>query len=284
MRPAGGFGGRSRAAAALAPALAGLALGCAEPAPAAPPAASGWNEFGLPAAPAPGDTIVEPFFAFVLGLAEADSLGAWRGADVAAFAASRGGASRLPVDRLVALQRRRPAPGSEERHPGSRVLAEWVIDFDGPLAFPLPYSILGYHPGSLRLSRSLQLAELAPVDLTVSWQEKRRPQQRALDGVRVFAVEQGHLLLDVDGMVDRLLGDLLDDSWTVGFVTAREAGIRLGLGLMLGRDRRPIYGEFDFARDRVEAHGRPLAGALAASVRRWLDPAGGRLPEPWVER
>ncbi|MBM4132104.1 hypothetical protein FJ250_13955, partial [bacterium] len=181
-------------------ALAALALGCAGAAGAAAPTAADWNEFGLKAAAAPGDTIVEPFFAFVLGLAEADSLGTWTGTDVAAFAAARGRASRLPVDKLVTLQRRRPAPGTQARHPGSRVLAEWTIDFVGPLSFPLPYSILGYHPGSLRLSRSLQLAELAPVDVTVDWREKRRPQQRKLDNVRVFACEKGHLLLDVDGM------------------------------------------------------------------------------------
>lgn len=258
--------------------LAGLAC-----APAA--AATGWNEFGLRTAPPPaaGDTIAEPFFALVVGTAEADSLGTWDAADVAAFAAARGRPSRLPVDRLVSLERRRPAPGTEGRHPGARVLAEWVVAFDGPLGFPLPYSILGYHPGSLRLSHTLHLAELAPVDLTLRWREKRKHQEKPLDGVRVFACEKGYLLLDADGVVDRLLGDLLDDSWTVGFVTAWDGTARVGLGLMQGRDGRPIYGEFDFARDRVEAHGRPLAGALASAARRWLDPAGGLLPEPWVE-
>lgn len=251
----------------------------------APAGAAGWNEFGLaPAvAPAAGDTIAEPFFAFVLDRAESDSLGTWRGADVAAFARGRGRASRLPVERLVRLERRRPGAGSEGRHAGARVRAEWVITFDAPLGFPLPYSILGYHPGSLRLSRELVLAELAPVDLNLTWREKKVEQRRPLGAVRVFVCERGYLLLDADGLVDRLLGDLLDDSWTVGFVTARDRTTRLGLGLMLGRDGRHIYGEFDFAGDRIEAHGRPLAGALAAATRRWLDPAGGLLPKPWVE-
>ncbi|MBK8165525.1 MAG: hypothetical protein IPK64_06085 [bacterium] len=265
--------------------LASLGLLLAGTAAVPAPASGAWNEFGLRASavPAAGDTIVEPFFAFVLGCAEADSLGTWDGVDVAAFAIARGRPSRLPVDLLVSVQRRRPAPGTEGRYAGARVLAEWVIAFDRPLGFPLPYSILGYHPGSLRLSRTLQLAELAAVDLTLRWREKRRQQERPLDSVRVFACEKGYLLLDADGVVDRLLGDLLDDSWTVGFVTARDGAARLGLGLMLGRDGRPIYGEFDFARDRIEAHGRPLAGALASAARRWLDPTGGLLPEPWVE-
>lgn len=266
-------------------ALAFLGAALAGPASAPAAAAAAWNEFGLrtTVVPAVGDTIVEPFFAFVLGRAEADSLGTWDGAAVAAYAAVHGQPSRLPLDRLVSLQRRRPAPGTEGRHPGARVLAEWVIAFDDRLGFPLPYSILGYHPGSLRLSRTLSLAEFAPIDLTLRWREKRQQQEKALGDVRVFAFEKGYLLLDADGVVDRLLGDLLDDSWTVGFVTARDGDARVGLGLMQGRDGRPIYGEFDFARDRVEAHGRPLAGALASAARRWLDPAGGLLPEPWVE-
>lgn len=280
MRP--GHQGRRRLPAVVL-AFVGAALAGLASAPAA--AAAGWNEFGLrtAAVPAVGDTIVEPFFAFVLGRAEADSLGTWDAADVAAFAAARGRPSRLPVDRLVSLERRRPAPGTEGRHPGARVLAEWVVAFDGPLRFPLPYSILGYHPGSLRLSRTLHLAEFAPADLTLRWREKRRQQEKALGDVRVFVCENGYMLLDADGVVDRLLGDLLDDSWTVGFVIARDGAARVGLSLMLGRDGRPIYGEFDFARDRIEAHGRPLAGALASAARRWLDPAGGLLPEPWVE-
>lgn len=281
MRMRRGRQGRRRLP-ALALAFRGAALACLV---AAPAPATAWNEFGLrtAAAPAAGDTIIEPFFAFVVSRAEADSLGTWDAADVAAFAAVRGRPSRLPVERLVSLERRRPAPGTEGRHRGAHVLAEWVIVFDGPLGFPLPYSILGYHPGSLRLSRTLRLAEFAPVDVTVRWREKRRQQARALGAVRVFACEEGYLLLDADGVVDRLLGDLLDDSWTVGFVTAWDGTARVGLGLMQGRDGRPIYGEFDFARDRVEAHGRPLVGALASAARRWLDPAGGLLPEPWVE-
>lgn len=249
-------------------------------------AASGWNEFGLrpaPPAAAAGDTIVEPFFAFVLARSEADSLGMWRGADVAALGRERGRPSRLPVERLVSLERRRPAPGTEGRHGGARVRAEWIIRFDDALGFPLPYSILGYHPGSLRVSPSLVLAELEPMDLTISWREKKDRVSRPLAAIRVFVCEGGYLLLDADAVVDRLLGDLLDDSWTVGFVTARDGAARLGLGVMLGRDGRAIYGEFDFARDRIEPHGRPLAGALAGTTRRWLDPASGLLPRPWVE-
>jgi hypothetical protein len=283
MRQRPGFPAVRREA-AVASLVAGLVM-VALVAVASAVRAEGWNEFGLRPAPATavGDTILEPFFAFVVARAEGDSLGLWHAADLQASARARGRSSRLPVEKLVSLERRRPAPGSEGRHAGARVRAEWVITFDGALGFPLPYSILGYHPGSLRLSRTLVLAELAPQDMTVAWREKREVRRHELRAVRVFALERGHLLLDADAVVDRLLGEVLDDSWTVGFVTAHDGPGRLGLGVMLGRDGRSIYGEFDFARDRIEAHGRSLAGALAGTVRQWLDPAHGKLPAPWLE-
>lgn len=249
-------------------------------------AGGGWNEFGLAPkeATATPDTILEPFFAFVVGMAEADSLGTWRGSDVAAFAAKRGRASRLPMGRLASIERRRPEPGARGRFPDAVVRAEWVVTFDDKLDFPLPYSIVGYHPGSLRVSSSLRLAELAPQDVTLAWRHKREVVRHGVSMTRVFICEGGYLLLDADAVVDRLLGDLLDDAWTVGFVTARDGEQLLGLSVMVGRDLRSIYGEFDFARDRIEPNGRPLASALAGFARRWLDPAHELLPEPWAEQ
>lgn len=289
--PAAGAPRTARTAAAALLLAGAILLAAAGPAPAgpdpagAPPAGGAWNEFGLPAAVAPalGDSIVEPFFAFVLGQAAADSVGRWRAADLEAFAAARGTPSRLPVEHLVSLERRRPAPGSEGRYPGARVAAEWVLAFDDRLTFPLPYSLLGYHPGSLRLAPTLVLAELAPVDLTLSWRAKHGREQHAVEQARVFVCERGYMLLDADAVVDHLLGDLLDDAWTVGFATARDGDHWLAISLMLGREGRAMYGEFDLARDRIEPHGRPLAEALAAAARRWQEPAADRLPEPWVE-
>lgn len=281
QRPCGARAAAGGTAAALVACVLALVA-------AAGPARAGgaWDEFGLKpkATAAVTDTIVEPFFAFVIGMAEADSVGAWRGDDIAAFAKARGRDSRLPVGRMTSLERRRPAAEGRQRYPGAEVRAEWVITFDTPLDFPLPYSIVGYHPGSLRVSRELKLAELAPRDLTLSWRAKKETVQHQVGDVRVFAFEGGYLLLDADAVVDRLLGDLLDDAWTVGFVTARDGDRHLGLSVMYGRDLRSLYGEFDFASDSIEPNGRPLASALAAAARRWLDPGLGLQPAPWVEQ
>ena len=104
-----------------------------------------------------------------------------------------------------------------------------------------------------------------------------------ITGVSVFALERGHVLLDADGWLDALLGAGLDDAWILGFVIGRQEGRLLGLGVSLGRKGRHIYGEFDFANDRVLAHGRPLASGLSRLSRKWLNNADGNLPTPWLE-
>ena len=128
----------------------------------------------------------------------------------------------------------------------------------------MPYSILGYHPGSLRVARVLELAELAPLAFSLELPaDDDAVRHVQVDSCRVFALEGGHVLLDADGWLDALLGAGLDDSWTLGFVTARTEGELVGLAVSLGRDGRRIYGEFDFRADKVLAHGRPLANALS---------------------
>ncbi|MCB1183598.1 hypothetical protein KDM41_09190 [bacterium] len=246
-----------------------------------------WSEFGTeadePETPATGPEIVEPFFAFLVGLADADSLGAWSGADLAAWTAASGRESRFPLTEVVRIERRRPQPERAGRF-GPPVRADWRLELAAAQDRPMPYSILGYHPGSLRVARVLELAELAPLAFSLELPaDDDAVRHVQVDSCRVFALEGGHVLLDADGWLDALLGAGLDDSWTLGFVTARTEGELVGLAVSLGRDGRRIYGEFDFRADKVLAHGRPLANALSRTSRAWLDVAAGNLPDPWVE-
>ncbi len=246
-----------------------------------------WSEFGTieeePVAIGDGPEIREPFFAFLLGMVAADSLGQWTGAELQEYAAAGGIPSRFPVDQLVTLRRSRPDSATALRYPGARVQAVWHIVLTEAQDKPMPYSILGYHPGSLRIARELVMSELAAADLNFSYQVDGETVRRTVTEVRVFALERGHVVLDADGWLDALLGSALDDSWTLGFVTGRENGRLLGLGVSLGRKDRHIYGEFDFANDEVLTHGRPLVAALSRASRAWLNPDDGNLPPVWVE-
>lgn len=260
-----------------------LALPCALPCGAPPARAQVWSEFGARAeqAPAAGVEIREPFFAFLLAMAESDSLGSWTGQDLCDFAVRCGRPSKLPLADLVQVRRARPEPDQAARWPGVRPVAVWRLRLDADLSVPMPYSILGYHPGSLLVSGGLDFTELWVGQRTVEYRQDKETAAANFDSVRIFALTAGRLVLDADGFVDALLGSALDDSWTLGFVTAREDGNRLGVGVSLGRNGRRIYGEFDFARDKILPGGRPSASALSGYSRHWLDPEKGNLPAPW---
>jgi hypothetical protein len=122
---------------------------------------------------------------------------------------------------------------------------------------PLPYSILGYHPGDFRGSRRLVFSEVHAGNLALTGLQ---PPEFVSD-VILFRLDEGHLLLDVDGLVDRLLGKALDDAATVGFVLARHDTRLLGLAVSLGRDGRRINGEFDFRRTRCCPTAAPGQGS-----------------------
>ncbi len=242
-----------------------------------------WTEFG----PAPeetqvvGDSISEPFFAFLIKMAEEDSLGTWDGADVAGFARATGHVSRFPLDELVSIRRVRPSLAELRARQGVTVTARWDLELAGDLDRPMPYDILGYHPGSLKVSRRLELMEMNLGDKDLHSQRGKKSFSANFKDIRIFALTKGYMVLDADGLIDALLGSALDDSWTVGLVVAREGERRIGLGVSLGRKGRKIYGEFDFARDKVLAHGRPAVSLLSSYCRRWLDPERFMVPPPW---
>lgn len=244
-----------------------------------------WSEFGVEeeTEAMAGPEIREPFFEFLIRMTECDSIGLWTGDELRAHTADSGRESRFPLDDVVSLERARPDRQAAEKYQGTTVRAVWTIELTGKQDRPMPYSILGYHPGSLRIGAVLVLSELGPADLEIRFQDGDEPTTRLFREVRIFPLEQGHVILDADGFLDALLGAGLDDAWTLGFVIGREDGKLVGLGVSLGRKGRHIFGEFDFSRDKVLAHGRPPMAALSRASRRWLNVESGNLPEPWVE-
>lgn len=267
--------------AAAAPVASASAFDAAAPAEAASAAA-------VPAlAPAPdAPEIREPFFAIVIAIAEGDSLGVWTGPELRARVRASGRRSRLPVERIVRLERWEAAPAEDETRDGARRARTWRLELDRPLVTPMPYDILGYHPGSLRLSREIVLGEwrLGDLNLHLPGNGKEPGRDFTVAGLFVLRLEQGWLVLDADGLVDRLLGAALDDTWTEGIALARVDGERAAVALGQNRGGRPLSGEFDLRQDKVLPHGRPRARALSGygrpfcavpdqAARAWRDPA-----------
>ncbi len=247
--------------------------------------AGAWSEFGIEeeTEDTAGPEIREPFFEFLIGMAERDSVGLWSGEELRAHAAASGRRSRFPLEEVVSLTRAHPDLRTAGKYEGATVRAVWTLVLNGKQDRPMPYSILGYHPGSLRIGGVLVLSELGSADLEITYEEGGEWITGLLTEVRIFPLEQGYVVLDADGFLDALLGASLDDAWTLGFVVGRESGKLIGLGVSLGRKGRRIFGEFDFSQDKVLAHGRPPMAALSRASRRWLNVDAGNLPEPWVE-
>ncbi|NTV04296.1 hypothetical protein HGA89_05205 [bacterium] len=164
------------------------------------------------------------------------------------------------------------------------------MELDADLARPLPYSILGYHPGTLHVSRVLEALEWVLPGTSVRVDGPDGPELR-VGAMHALRLEAGHVILDADGLVDRLLGKKLDDTWTEAFVLARVEGAadprENGLnGVALGRARngRPLSGAFDFRRDEVLPNGRPAARALSGLCRPVVAPYEQPDPRAWSWR
>ncbi len=228
------------------------------------------------------EEVSEPVFAFVFRLAEADSLGSWSRDDMLAFADEWARPSDFPLERLESLVRE-ALPREEWVWRGKFICKRRILvtlDSDR-LDMPMPYSILGYHPGTLGFGSPLVIHEwrLGTGELRVRSGEGSRPE--TVHGLTVFQIVNGWAVLDVDSWLDKLLGKKLDDAAILGFVAARARGRIVGVGTSAGREGRFIFGELDFEHGTVAAHGRPLARALAGQTRRWTTPEDGDRAGAW---
>lgn len=235
------------------------------------------------AAAAPAEPAVrEPLFDFLLALAEGDSLGRWTTADLVAWSDSLGRGSRFPLARIRGIARRRPQVAEAGRWPEGTVAAVWELDLAEPIDRPLPYSILGYHPGSLLVARRLVLSELRLGNRVFTFRDDEEARTVVLTDVRGLRLEEGRVVLDADGWLDAALGGALDDAWALGFGLARRGGEPLGVAVSIKRDGGPIFGEIDFRRDRIKDSGGPLAGALSRLLRELFTRADSQPPPVWT--
>jgi hypothetical protein len=248
------------------------------------PAAAGAAPWGL----VPGEAFLraqvkEPVFAWVFSLVEADSLGTWTAADVQAFAEGWDQPSDFPLDKLVCVRREALPDSARAVREGLVCDRRVVIELAAPrLEMPMPYAILGYHPGTLSFGSPLVAREWRAGARTVDVRSGDGTRRGEVQGLVVFEIVAGWTVLDVDGWLDSLLGRKLDDSATVGLAVARGGGRLLGVGNSIGREGRVIFGEMDFRLGTIAPHGRPLARALAGLARRWSDPAPDRRPAVWA--
>ncbi|MDY0110678.1 MAG: hypothetical protein RBT60_12170 [Candidatus Krumholzibacteria bacterium] len=220
------------------------------------------------------EQVHEPFFAFIFIMTDRDSLGTWTPADLLAFADAWGQPSVFPLATCLESLTREAVPAGEvERRRGVDCARRWVICLQPPrLDLPMPYSILGYRPGTLSFDGPLVLREWRLGERELNLTVDDQNYEFTIDGMTVFQLATGWIILDVDAWLDNLLGKSLDDTATEGFILGRVETDVVGVGNSVGRTGRRIFGELDFRSGKVENNGRPLSLAMSRYGRAWTRP------------
>ncbi len=214
----------------------------------------------LPAVLAREPAVKDPVFSVLVGLLEANSHGLLGLERLERELGNDAARSRLPYRRLRELCRR-PAPG------GALVALRFVAALD----MPIPYSILGYHPGRVRASESCAFREWFLGRFGVPHAGKTGVETLDVQDVHVFSLTGGRLRVDIDWWLDALLGSALDDTDVEAVVVLRYQGRWLGLAIGHNRDGEPRSGTFDFAADRIVFPSTPELKTIARQMRREVE-------------
>ena len=181
-------------------------------------------------------SVRDPIYAILLGLLDTESYGLLSRDHIEREMRRGGSKTRLPYQKVTRVSRQPVEPGR---------VSEITLEFVGQVKVPVPYSILGYHPGDVRTSPRCRLREWKLGALTLGAHGER------FDDVRLLALEEGELQVDIDRLVDLLAGSALDDTRLSGLAVLRHGGRRLGLAFGYNDEGRPRYGVFDFAADKI---------------------------------
>jgi hypothetical protein len=232
----------------------------------------------LAQSPPPAAGIIDPVFAYLIALLDTGRYGIILQEHFQQAVERQGRRSRIPVE-LIQQVRRARAPGGG---------FGWVrIAFTEPVHAAVPYSILGYHPGSLVSSPEVTLEEWHSTSTIVANPDPKGPSALELQDLTLWAVEEGQVVLDIDGWVDALLGGQIDDTRIVGLALFRFRGERLAMALGFNADGEGRSGVLDLHADQIRfpspselrAIGRNLRGRVVRRLARrgipaWV-PEGG---------
>lgn len=224
--------------------------------------------------------IRDPLYEFVIGLAIDDSLGTWDQADLKAYVERSQRRSALPWEEIVRIVRREARPGEAETCRGARVTRMWELTIRRSVCMPMPYSFLGYHPGTLFIADHFVASEWQLGTRTLFIARDGLAVQHLIESVIVFRVDEGIFALDVDAWVDKVLGRRLDDFYVNGFALCREEGRLREISLLTTRSGRDDFGQFDLQRDRSVADPDETARGLASFARPWVRPPADQAA-PW---
>ncbi len=173
-------------------------------------------------------------------------------------AAEEGGDEKIPWQHLLWVRRERSAVGM---HP------EITVRFVAEIRLPVPYSILGYNPGSVLASPIVRIAEWPVGDWTLRYEEGGESRRLELQELTLFGLREGHLEIDVDGWLDWLMGAKLDDIRITGMALYRHEGHRYALAFGYNHEGEGRTGVLDLETDEILFPPPPAFRALGRTAR-----------------
>lgn len=128
----------------------------------------------------------------------------------------------------------------------------WVrIRFHEPLRVAVPYSMLGYHPGTLLSTTEVVLLEWHLGDVQLPFRDREGRRWVGAQNVTIWGVVSGRIVLDIDGWVDAIMGGKLDDTDIITLGLFNYEGERFALAAGFNRDGQGRSGALDLATDKI---------------------------------
>ncbi len=174
----------------------------------------------------PASGVVDPVFAYLVGLIDADLCGSIDASVLHAAVERSGASSGIPYRSLRSLKR---IQGT------GRFDTTIEAGFVDRLELPIPYSILGYRPGKVVGSKTVLFRELPLGDFIFRLDGEDGQSRERFHDVRVFAICDGVVRIDIAGWVDRLAGGRLDDTRVTGLALFEHRGERYGMAFGYNR-------------------------------------------------
>ena len=229
----------------------------------------------VPSRPMLAEDVFDPVFAFMLAVLDADQFGSVDAAFLDSLVQEEGG-SKIPYDLIASMSRTEIGPGADARV---------RIDLDGRFEAPIPFSILGYNPGSMRATERMDMLHWSMGDRRFAFASDDDDGDSTIVEARnahLFVLSDGWMEMDVDGWLDRIMGGKLDDVRLSGFFIFGDDDRRVGLGFGYNTKGDGRTGAFDFLRNEsifpaskeYLSIGRQMRGLAERRLERWRSVQG----------
>lgn len=187
----------------------------------------------------PESKVKDPFYRYLIGLINADICGKVDSDILSSVLSKYRAKTSIPFELIEQISRSCES---------SEAPCQVSISFKGNLKASVPYSILGYHPGSVRASEVVDFIEWRIPKKTIWLGENRHVD---LTDIHLFAPRQGWAIIDIDAWIEKVTFGLIDDTRIVGLGLFRYKGEWYGLATGYDPQGNGRSGIFSFSENKI---------------------------------